>query len=172
MRGIPMRTISITDEGPHILSGWKDIANYLGKGVRTVQRYEGELRLPVRRPARKARGSVVATKAELDAWVAASPIREQFQLRVASDPQYSRSMAAVKQGIEEMRALREQMSTLRADLRGSLQSLQHSVTALCQHMEQEGSRSAPIYDIVESGSSRGWNVLELLSGTGNQRKAS
>ena len=23
-----------------IISGWKDIANYLGKGVRTVQRYE------------------------------------------------------------------------------------------------------------------------------------
>jgi hypothetical protein len=34
---------------PHleILSGWKDIANHLGMGVRTVQRYERELGLPV-----------------------------------------------------------------------------------------------------------------------------
>jgi hypothetical protein len=52
-----------------IFSGWKDIANYLGKGVRTVQRYEGEFGLPVRRPAGKHRGSVLATKAELDEWV-------------------------------------------------------------------------------------------------------
>lgn len=67
-------------EEPQFLSGWKDIANYLGKGVRTVERYERELGLPVRRPAGKPRGSVVATKAEIDAWVAASPIREAFHL--------------------------------------------------------------------------------------------
>jgi hypothetical protein len=53
-----------------ILSGWKDIANYLGEGVRTVQRYERELGLPVRRPAGKTTGSVTVVKSELDAWVA------------------------------------------------------------------------------------------------------
>jgi hypothetical protein len=62
-----------------ILSGWKDIANYLGKGVRTVQRYEHTLRLPVRHPAGRRRGSVLATQAELDAWVAATPFREVAQ---------------------------------------------------------------------------------------------
>ena len=63
-----------------IISGWKGIANYLGKGVRTVQRYERELGLPVRRPAGKSTGSVIATKAELDGWVMASPIHETFRL--------------------------------------------------------------------------------------------
>jgi hypothetical protein len=58
-----------------IFSGWKDIANYLGKGVRTVQRYEKELMLPVRRPS-GSRGSVLATKAELDRWVLSASIRE------------------------------------------------------------------------------------------------
>lgn len=48
-----------------ILTGWKDIANYLGKGVRTVQRYEREMGLPVHRPA----GAVVAVQAELTDWV-------------------------------------------------------------------------------------------------------
>src|SRR5262249_12461236 len=67
-------------EPPQFLSGWKEIANYLGKGVRTVQRYELQMQLPVRRPAGKPWGSVVATKAELDAWVNASPIREVFRL--------------------------------------------------------------------------------------------
>ena len=52
-----------------ILSGWKQIANYLGKGVRTVQRYEREIGLPIHRPAGKSSASVVATKTELDEWV-------------------------------------------------------------------------------------------------------
>jgi hypothetical protein len=40
------------------LSGWKDIASYLGKGVRTVQRYERDLALPVReKSARRAHTS-------------------------------------------------------------------------------------------------------------------
>ena len=33
-----------------VLSSWKDIAKYMGKGVRTVQRWERHLGLPVRRP--------------------------------------------------------------------------------------------------------------------------
>ena len=51
------------------LSGWKQIANYLGLGVRTVQRYERVLRLPIHRPAGKLKSRVFATKAELDRWV-------------------------------------------------------------------------------------------------------
>jgi hypothetical protein len=54
---------------PKVLSGWKDIANYLGKGVRTVQRYERQQHLPVRRISGKTTGSVIATTADLDAWV-------------------------------------------------------------------------------------------------------
>ena len=42
---------------PHFLNGWKEIANYLGKGVRTVQRYERTLALPVRRPSGRSGGS-------------------------------------------------------------------------------------------------------------------
>ena len=53
--------------GPRVLSGWKEIANYMGRGVRTVQRYERELELPVRRPAGKQ--SLVAISAEIDAWI-------------------------------------------------------------------------------------------------------
>ena len=50
-------------------SGWKEIANYLGKGVRTVQRYEGEMGLPIHRPAGKSSAAVVAIQSELDNWV-------------------------------------------------------------------------------------------------------
>lgn len=51
------------------LSGWKEIANYLGKGVRTVQRYERQMGLPIHRPVGKTSPAVVAVEAELDQWL-------------------------------------------------------------------------------------------------------
>jgi hypothetical protein len=63
-----------------VFSGWKDIANYLGKGVRTVQRYERTLRLPIRRPAGKYSGSVLAIKTELDLWVLSASTREPAEM--------------------------------------------------------------------------------------------
>jgi hypothetical protein len=54
-----------------ILTSWKDIARHLGKSVRTVQRWESELGLPVRRPQGvNHKSSVVARRADLDAWLA------------------------------------------------------------------------------------------------------
>jgi CheY-like chemotaxis protein len=56
-----------------VLNGWKEIAQHLGRGVRTVQRWELELGLPVRRPRGKSRSAVVAVAAEIDAWLATAP---------------------------------------------------------------------------------------------------
>jgi len=52
------------------LDSWKEIAGYLKRGVRTVQRWERVSGLPVHRLDRQ--GSVFAYKAELDAWWAGS----------------------------------------------------------------------------------------------------
>lgn len=52
---------------PQELSGWKEIAVYLGVGVRTAQDYEKNLNLPVhRQPGEK--GRVFAAPGELEAW--------------------------------------------------------------------------------------------------------
>lgn len=58
-----------------ILHGWKEIANYVGLGVRTVQRYELELMLPVRRAGKAGRSSVMAFSDEIDAWVGMAATR-------------------------------------------------------------------------------------------------
>lgn len=50
------------------LDSWKSIATYLGRGVRTVQRWEREEGLPVHRLAHEKRGSVYADRQEVDAW--------------------------------------------------------------------------------------------------------
>lgn len=51
-----------------ILTGWKEIAKYLGYGVRSVQRWEHE-GLPVQRIRRSSRSPVVADSSQLDAWI-------------------------------------------------------------------------------------------------------
>ena len=90
--GCPIMT-SGQKVAPHdeMLSGWKDIANYMGKGVRTVQRYEHDLGLPVRRLSGRPVGAVIATKSDLDSWVRSSATaqesinRSQNALNVAED---------------------------------------------------------------------------------------
>jgi phage terminase Nu1 subunit (DNA packaging protein) len=58
-----------------ILNSWKEIAQYLGRGVRTVQRWERDMGLPVRRPRGKDRSAVVALRTELDNWVNRCPVK-------------------------------------------------------------------------------------------------
>jgi len=55
---------------PPVLTCWKDIAKYMGKGVRTVQRWEQDFGLPVRRPLGSNKKAVLARPQDLDAWVA------------------------------------------------------------------------------------------------------
>ena len=117
---------NLKSELPKFLDGWKEIATYLGKGVRTVQRYEREMGLPVGRPAGKSRASVIATKVELDAWVAASPFRSAFLLpSLPSKPRVS--AAEFAQSVDQMRRLRAEMFDLRRDLRKSVDLLKESI---------------------------------------------
>ncbi len=50
------------------LDSWKEIASYLRRDVRTVQRWEKSEGLPVRRHLHDSLGSVYAYRHELDAW--------------------------------------------------------------------------------------------------------
>lgn len=53
----------------NVLTSWKEIAQYLGKGVRTVQRWEQDFGLPVRRANSTSRHAVLAVPKEIDEWV-------------------------------------------------------------------------------------------------------
>ena len=57
----------ISSERDH-LDSWKEIAAYLNRDVRTLQRWEKLENLPVHRHQHDALGSVYAYKSELDAW--------------------------------------------------------------------------------------------------------
>jgi hypothetical protein len=57
-----------------VLTSWKEIAQYLGKGVRTVQRWEKEMRLPIHRCTS---GIIFALPDEITAWIRSQPRGER-----------------------------------------------------------------------------------------------
>jgi hypothetical protein len=67
---------------PEILNSWKEIAGYLDRGVRTVQRWEADLHLPVHRPQGHARSAVFALRSELDQWIKSCP-KESSTIQVS-----------------------------------------------------------------------------------------
>ena len=89
--GIVLRDRSLTDSEANraqLLSGWKEIANYMHQGVRTIQRWERN-GLPVRRVTSSGRGPVIALAEDLDNWTRSlrSPLLdriEELSARVSS----------------------------------------------------------------------------------------
>jgi len=78
------------------LDSWKAIASYLGRGVRTVQRWEREEGLPVHRLAHEKRGSVYAHKPEVDAWW------ESRRVTLAAEPTAEPPDSPPKPGLERI----------------------------------------------------------------------
>jgi hypothetical protein len=62
------RTAAENSINPRALTSWKEVAFYMGKGVRTVQRWE-RFGLPIRRPSSMShKSSIIAYTDELNAW--------------------------------------------------------------------------------------------------------
>lgn len=62
-----------------MLSSWKEIAHFFGKGVRTVQRWEKTLDLPIRRPPGAPSNVVLARTSDLEEWMHRSASRRDVQ---------------------------------------------------------------------------------------------
>jgi hypothetical protein len=73
--GLSKLSIGPESKSRRVLNSWKEIAAYTGRGVRTVQRYEAVLGLPIRRTDERDRCAVLAFTDELDAWLEARPMR-------------------------------------------------------------------------------------------------
>lgn len=63
-----LETPPATPDTSDRLDSWKEIAAYLKRGSRTVQRWEREASLPIHRLQHEKLGSVYAYRSELDAW--------------------------------------------------------------------------------------------------------
>jgi hypothetical protein len=81
----------------HVLTSWKEIASHLRRGVRTVQRWEMENGLPVRRPS-PDRNIVLAIPSELDDWVS----RRKQSEKAAACCSCKEELAETKQSAMEL----------------------------------------------------------------------
>jgi hypothetical protein len=118
---------------PHFLNGWKEIANYLGKGVRTAQRYERNFALPVRRPSGRSEGAVMATPAEIDAWLMASTKR---QIPTPVLPRLMSESDELTQNLGRMQQSREVLATARTELHTTLSRLKQASLRVAEVMQQ------------------------------------
>ena len=66
------------------LDSWKEVAAFLNRGVRTVQRWEKTEGLPVRRHQHLKRGSVRAIPSELADWQRARQLEGKIRFHIRS----------------------------------------------------------------------------------------
>ena len=83
------RVVKTGDESPEShtltrLDSWKDIAHYLNRNVRTVQRWEMLEAMPVHRHCHDTGHSIYAYKQEIDAWRSNRSQEKQPTLRVSA----------------------------------------------------------------------------------------
>lgn len=101
-----------------ILSGWKQIANYLGLRVRTAQRWQGQ-ELPVKRPQSGPRDHVLADSMELDSWTRTSALHRGGKTDLLKSLEQTRQLRSeMKQGLKALHlkvaALKKEVAALRA----------------------------------------------------------
>ncbi len=86
----------------NILNTWKEIARYVGRSARTIQRWERDLGFPIHRPSGREGGAVLAIPSEIDQWVQKAPIRDlqNSATPIASPPrEVTKEHAGVPDGV-------------------------------------------------------------------------
>jgi len=129
-RGFPMNP-GPTPVTASVLTSWKDIAGYMGKGVRTVQRWEQDFGLPIRRPIGTNKKAVLARPHDLDAWVAmrcSSHSSCAMQDETATGALLIRSRVAAN--VETSRMLRTMNQSARGELHHAILSLKEQLERL------------------------------------------
>lgn len=93
------------------LSSWKEIAVYLDRGVRTVQRWHADLQLPVHKLTASPKSPVFAYKEEVDRWLRQCAQREATFSGRTADGRDTVSRPASKQAsvVSRSQSIRERL---------------------------------------------------------------
>ena len=129
---------AVVKASSEVLNSWKEIALYLNRGVRTVQRWEAELNLPIRRPHGRGRSAVVALRSELDLWLRACPLEKRNAHSEDEEPltKSRRSRMSNVDLVLEGQRLREHVATSRLQVSTALVNL----VATLERMAAESSK--------------------------------
>lgn len=142
-----MSNTVVSVQTPTVLGSWKEIAAYLGKGVRTVQRWEQQFGLPVRRPNGRPERIVYATREELDRWLRTEWAERAksaalFEMTTTETDRLSFSRATIQTSrelLDSSRKLRASLSRTADALRQQCQTMGHSLNALGAFPPCEGT---------------------------------
>jgi hypothetical protein len=97
-----------------VLATWRGIAKYMGTGIRTVQRWEIQFGLPVRRnDAEQPKLQVTGVPAELDEWVKTFPLR--YGLLSVPGPEVGELLETIFQLQADIQELRRQLDQRRVE---------------------------------------------------------
>jgi hypothetical protein len=118
-----------TGHEANVLSSWKEIATYLSKGVRTVQRWEHQFGLPVSRPKKARKGVVLSSTDKLDRWLAANWAQQPGRREASPNTESPNVVAA---SIRDFRRLRQANRELVHDLTRAMERLRGESQALAR----------------------------------------
>jgi hypothetical protein len=128
----------VNGNSPECLHTWKEIAGYLDCGLRTVQRWEAQLALPVRRAEGKNRSHVLAMRSEIDEWLkstfsalrvkgprrtAGNHLERKVPRKIRRDPEISELVLRTKAIRRNILELHRALSVAEAELEAALNRL-------------------------------------------------
>jgi hypothetical protein len=122
------------------LNSWKEIAQYLDRGVRTIQRWEHGLGLPVHRIGKGKRSPVFATASELNFWLS-TVVEERPSKPLQLEPTCTHGTDNPR-----IRSLRQSCLTMR--------NLSHTMAENCARQRRQAELAREQIDRLRSRISR------------------
>lgn len=126
-----------------VLSSWKEIAGYLGKGVRTAQRWERELALPVHRPLGQDKGVVLAYPEELEAWAHRTVIPAQSNTDSPAPIPVSLTLTDRDPRVQKIQELSERLRSQTLTLKDRAQQMFLTCNAVIEKSKRGRRSSLP-----------------------------
>jgi hypothetical protein len=120
------------------LNSWKEIASHLERGVRTVQRWESELGLPVRRTGRGKRGAVYALVSELDLWRVTSGAVVGKELDPGSERAAGSAVEESRRLMSSVQSMVQSVSMTTVRQRQQAQALQKRLDEMRRRLRKTG----------------------------------
>jgi CheY-like chemotaxis protein len=143
-----------------VLTSWKEVAKYLGKSVRTVQRWERHFGLPVRRLGEAEKSAVVAYPEELQAW-----LRSYFH----TQPGVGASRKPENERIARLRRLTKVMGVRSEEVHQRLAAVIQSVNTAQAHLH--GGSDAPLRGFtilaVDDNEAHNYSLSRILERSGS-----
>jgi hypothetical protein len=153
-----------------VISGWGEIAKYLGVGVRTAQRYERTQDLPVRRAHRAGpKAPVFALRSALDRWRLGSQVDAKTSApetpRLALSAAAELAAPALRRifAMEEVAKLYRRDYFLRFDLRSSRTGVQARVEYSYELCNGSDERQPFVQEVTVDDSDHGYVESMSLS---------